>query len=160
SRVLNVNQAEIYQWERQSNQLHLLARHQQASWRGGHAPVVHLVERAYVRQVLESRHFAFIQHDRHESRKDQERLMQLGVSAILIIPVLAGDQVLGVVEAHFVEPLNREPTPDLVYRVQRLMLELIAGMKNVEDDSRSFKLLEDVKTLLNADWVEFAEARR
>ncbi|HVU12079.1 MAG TPA: GAF domain-containing protein [Phototrophicaceae bacterium] len=157
SRVLNVQQAAMFSWDANDRTLHLLARHQQTSWRGSRDPIIRLAERPYLRPALESRRFSFIRHDRHEKRSTVNRLGEVGASALLIIPINAGEQVLGIVEAYYVETLEQTPPADVIYRAQRLMLELLAGLKSSDDDSRAFRALQDVRALLGADWIEFAE---
>ncbi len=157
SRVLNVHQAAMFAWNPDERALHLLARHQQTSWRNHREPSIRLAERPYVRAALEARRFSFVRHDRHEKPRPTDRLSDVGASALLIIPISSGDQALGSVEAYYVEPPEQMPPTDLIYRAQRLLIELLAGLRSGDEESRAFRALQDVRSLLGADWIEFAE---
>ncbi len=154
SRVLNVGQAEIFMWAPESQQLRLLASYQQTSWRSGHEPIIKLTERPFVRMALETRRYVLVQNDRHDLRGEQNRLQQVGASALLAVPILGGDQVLGFVEGYYVQPIDPGLTNEGVHRVQRLMLEMMASRS--DDESRAFRLLQEARALLNADWMEYS----
>ncbi|MFN8451133.1 MAG: GAF domain-containing protein [Anaerolineae bacterium] len=155
-RVLNVGHAEIYAWNQEDYQLRLLARHQRTCWREGHAPPTKLAQRPLARVVIESRRQLFVQRGRRE-HAEQERFAQLGVSAALVLPIVGGDQMLGVAQAYYLKNPDATPSADAVARGQWLVLEALMNMGGSEDTSHAFKSVEEANTTLGSDWIEVLE---
>jgi signal transduction histidine kinase len=155
-RVLNVNHAEIYTWDHAQQTLRLLARAQESSWRGGQEPVIRLSERPITRLALEGRRSVFVQVGQ-EVRLEDARLRQIGAKAALALPVLGADQVLGIVQAYYLQPPSGSLANEIISRAQRQMLESLAQLAGDSDMTRFSAALDDVKAALEADWIEFIE---
>ncbi len=157
-RVLNVGHAEIHSWDREQGQLLLLARYQQAAWRAGHEPQIDLSERLLVRLAIENRRHIFVRRDGREVRTEYERMQRIGAKATLVVPVLGGDQVLGVVQAYYVKVPNHAPAADAVARAQWILLEGWANLASGNADyTHAFRALDEAMAALGADWLELME---
>ncbi len=155
-RVLNVGYAEIYRWNESDQRLHLLVCSQQARWRSGFEPMMLLADRPVIRHALGNRQHIMIWRDRHDIPIEQDYLKRVGARAQLVLPVLAGEQVIGVVHAYFVQSPREAPHSEAVYLAQRIVLEAVASLASDNDYSYSFKPLNDACAALEADWIEFA----
>jgi signal transduction histidine kinase len=153
-RVLNVSYAEIYARDGETDKLYSIARCFQAKWRAGLEPVISLAERPALRLALDNRRHVLIVRDRHDVPNEIAALERMGANATLFLPIASGEQVIGVVQAYY---LNAPAAaPDTLNRAARLVQEnRLAG---TPDDSAApfLKVLAEVKGLLGADWVEFA----
>ena len=157
-RVLNVGQAEIYTWEDQ--QLFLLARCQQAHWKAGHEPLIRLADRPAVRTAIESGRSLYIQTEQfsqRDIRAEQNRLKQIGANAVLVLPIFGGDQIIGCLQAYYLKIPDAAPAHETILRVERSILEGLAGFTSENDHGRFVDLLTEMKMLLGADWLEMAE---
>lgn len=156
-RVLNVNHAEIYTWDAAAQALRLLARSQEAWWRGGQEPQLRPTERPVTRLALEGRRPVYVQVAGREPRLEDARLRQIGASATLALPLLAGEQVLGVLQAYFVHAPANPVANETISRAQRLVLEKLALARGGDTFERFGSALEDARTVLGADWIEYVE---
>ncbi|MBI1258613.1 MAG: GAF domain-containing protein [Chloroflexi bacterium] len=159
-RVLNVGHAEIYTWDDQSQQLFLLARCQQAFWKVGHEPLIRLADRPAARMALDNGRPVFIQTEQFNQRDirgEQIRLKQLGASAVLALPIFGGDQMIACLMAYYLKAPETAPAHETTLRVERSILEGLAGFSGENDHGRFVNLLAEVKILLGADWLEMAE---
>ena len=162
-RVLNVGHAEIYTWDDQNPQLFLLARCQQAYWKRGHEPLIRLADRPSARMALESGRSIFIQTEQfnqRDIRAEQLRLKQIGASAVLAIPIFGGDQIIACVLAYYRKSPEAAPANETIARVERSLLEGLAGLTGENDHGRFENLLADAKALLGADWLELTEVNQ
>ncbi len=152
AQVLNVGYAEVYQWDRDSKRMSVLARYQEARWRSGQQPVIDLADRPVLRLAVDTRRHYYVHRDRHDVPAEREEMLRMGALASLIIPLIGGDQVIGLLQAFYVVEPGAEPTLEMVYRAQRILLE---GLANTSDEY-SFRPLEDSLEILGANWVEFS----
>lgn len=151
-RVLNVSYAEIY--AREGNKLHSIARYYQARWRAGLEPTIALTERPALRLALENRRHVLIVRDRHDLPGEIAALDRVGANALLFMPITAGDQVVGVLQAYY---LNAPATPlaaDALNRAARMALD---GRGASDDNGIAFlKVLSLINGVLGSDWVEYS----
>jgi C4-dicarboxylate-specific signal transduction histidine kinase len=158
ARVLNVDHAEIREWDREQNQLRTLAHHRMIIWRAGQEPTIPLAERPMLRRALEQRQPVTISPQVTEAAREAEYLRQMGVSAMLVLPILGGEQVLGVLMAHFIHPLAQELPSEAVQRAQRQALEIIIHLaeNRVSTTTQVQRVGQEVNRALGSDWVNFA----
>jgi signal transduction histidine kinase len=150
--VLNVGHVEIHNWDPQRRQLRLLARTQKASWREGYQPLVRIADRPAIQAALNDRKAVFVQDD-----LEQDRLAQVGARALLVIPLFGGEQTIGAAQFYFTQSPLRQPTPDVVARAQRLILEGLVSFSANDDYSSAFKVLAEARAVVGADWIELLE---
>ncbi len=155
-RVLNVGYSEVYRWNDREQRLDLLAWSQQAHWRSGFEPTIELAERPVIRHALSNRRHVMIWGDRHDIPVEREYLARVGARAMLVLPVLGGDQVIGAIQAYYVQSPHDAPPAEAVFLAQRIVLEALAALSSENDFAYSFKPLNDACVALEADWIEFA----
>lgn len=154
--VLNVGHAEIYTWNVEAQQLRLLARHQHACWRSGHAPLLKLAERPLARLAIESQRHVFVKRERRD-HAEQDRFDQIGATASLVLPIIGGDQMLGVAQAYYLQTPETALAADVITRGQWLLLEALVNLAGSEDYSHALKSLEEAQNAFDADWIEVLE---
>ena len=94
--------------------------------------------------------------DRHDIPVEREYLACVGARAMLVLPVLGGDQVIGAIQAYYVQSPRETPPAEAVFLAQRIVLEALAALSSENDFAYSFKPLNDACAALEADWIEFA----
>ena len=158
ARVLNVNHTEIFEWDREWNTLRTLANYRMMIWRAGHEPIIQLSRRSVLQQALHEKVPVLVTVDQPGSAAEVDLLTGNGESAMLVLPILGGEQVLGVALAHFIAPLSETPGPDALQRVQRLALEIVMHLAESRTSSGAplQRLGQDANRLLNSDWIDFA----
>ena len=156
-RVLNVNHAEIYTWDQAAQALRLLARSQQSCWRSGQEPQIRAAERPVTRLALDGRRSVYVQADSRDVRLEEARLRQVGAGATLALPILGGEQAIGIVQAYYVQPPGSGISNETISRAQRLVLEKLALLANDDNFERFIVSLEDARSVLAADWIEYIE---
>lgn len=161
ARVLNVNHSEIYEWDRERNQLRGIAKFRMMIWRVGQEPRIDLADRPVIRRVLADKSPVLVVADAPDVAAEFDRLKPRGASTLIMLPIVGGEQVLGVVMAYFVSPVQLPP-PDVVQRVQRQALEITMQMAENHSSSGGAvqRLGQEVNQILKSDWVDFATVRK
>jgi signal transduction histidine kinase len=157
-RVLNVNHAEIFEWNPETNELRTLAHYRSMVWRAGQEPIINLAERPALRRSLDEKMHVLLTSETAETSKEAERLKCAGQSALLVLPILGGEQAVGLLMAYFIHPLSKSPSPDILQRVQRQGLEIIMHLaeNRVSTTATVQRLWQEVNRALRSDWVDFS----
>lgn len=159
-RVVNVNLAAIYDWDREKNRLNLLTRCFKLVWATGHGPVIDLTRRLVVQRALENNTSPVIAlSDPALPTGELDALKRNGVHTIQVVPIVGGEQVLGVILFSFTQSPETLPTTETVHRIQLMTLEVLAMLSSQSNFSRPqgmFRVLENALALTGADWCEVA----
>jgi len=159
-RVVNVNYAAIHEWDKTSNQLRTTARCFRTVWNSGHGPVIDLSKRLVVQYALEKSTFPVItRRDSSTPEGEIEFLNRTGVDTIQIVPIVGGEQVLGIIQFSYVRPPVNLPSSDTLQRIQLMTLEVLAmlsSQSNLAKPQGMFRVLENANQLIGADWCEVA----
>jgi signal transduction histidine kinase len=158
ARVLNVNHTEILEWDREWNELRTLANYRMMIWRAGHEPVIQLSQRPAIQQSLSEKTPVLVSAEHTDSAIEADLLRENGLNMMLLLPILGGEQVLGVMLAHFITPLAEMPGADSLQRVQRLALEIAMHLaeSRTATGANVQRLGQDVNRTLQSDWIDFA----
>lgn len=157
AQVLNVNWSEIHAWDREKQQLRLLARYQCSSWRGGHGPVVRLDHHPAWRSALDENRPLQVTREGAGIAGQAVYLEKMGIHTMLLIPVQADHQILGAVRAYFIQPPNRTYAQDVIQQIQLLALEgLVLASNNfsLTESRQIIRFTEEINQRLGADWSE------
>lgn len=159
-RVVNVNYAAVHEWDKATNQLRTTARCFRTVWNSGHGPVIDLTKRLVVQYALEKSTFPVITgRDSSTPEGEIEFLNRTGVDTIQIVPIVGGDQVLGIIQFSFVRPPINSPASESLQRIQLMTLEVLAmlsSQSNLSKPQGMFRVLENANQLIGADWCEVA----
>ncbi|MCA0452534.1 MAG: GAF domain-containing protein [Chloroflexi bacterium] len=159
-RVVNVNYAAIHEWDRENNQLKIVARCYRTLWSQGQGPLIDLKSRLVVQYALDKSASPIITR-RDAATPDGEIafLTQSGVDTIQVVPIIGGEQVLGIIQFSYVRPPLELPTAETIHRVQLMTLEVLAmlsSQSNLSKPQGMFRVLENANQLTGADWCEVA----
>jgi signal transduction histidine kinase len=156
--VLNVNYSEIREWDSAKNELRTLSHYRMIIWRAGQEPTISLAGRLMLRKVLEQCVPVTINADTPEAPAEVDYLKQQGLNALLVLPILGGEQVLGVLMAHFIRPLAAVHEPEVIQRAQRQALEIVIHLaeNRVSTNANVQRIGHEVNRTLGADWTNFA----
>ncbi len=159
-RVVNVNYASIHELDRASNQLRTVARCYRTLWNTGQGPIIDLTKRLVVQAALEKSASPVITR-RDASTPDGELkfLDDSGVDTIQIVPIVGGEQVLGIIQFSYVRRPEKLPVDETVHRIQLMTLEVLAMLSsqpNLSKPQGMFRVLENANQLTGADWCEVA----
>lgn len=162
-RIVNVNLAEIYELDRESNQLRAMARCFRTLWTSGQGTVFDLSQRQVIQIAMENNQTIVVSVDDAESPANEiELLKRSGAEMLLILPILGGSQSLGVVMFSYIQPPSRLPDVEVLQRVQHTTLETLLTMSGQQTPGRSqsvFRAVEESIRLTKADWCEIAVLR-
>lgn len=158
-RVLNVNLTEIYQWDREANQLRTQARSFRTSWPTGQGPLLRLIEHPTLQRALDSSQCLVLKRGSSLTPGENQYLNQIGVDAVQIIPVVGGDQTLGAVQVYYIHRPGKWPDAEILQRVQHTTLEVLVALSNQTNQARMqgiFRTVEEINRVTGADWCELA----
>jgi signal transduction histidine kinase/DNA-binding response OmpR family regulator len=158
-RCLDVSWSEIYEWRKDSNQLRALARYYRTIWRTGQGPAINLARRPGLQTALEQDKPMLITRDDPRSSDALDQMKQAGVGASLIIPVRAGEELLGAVQVYHIHIAESTPPPDILQRIQQLALESLVDVLNGLGQTQPqaiFRRIENINRLVGADWSELS----
>ena len=157
-RVVNVNYAAVHEWDKTTNQLLTVARFFHTVWNPGHGPIIDLSKRLVVQHALEKSTFPVItRRDASTPEGELEFLDRAGVDTIQIVPIVGGEQVLGIIQFSYVRPPSAMPASEVLQRIQLMTLEVLAmlsSQSNLTKPQGMFRVLENANQLINADWCE------
>ncbi len=157
-RVVNVNYAAVHEWDNETNQLRMSARSFHTVWTSGAGPVIDLSKRLVVQYALEKSTFPVIsRRDSATPEGEVEFLDRNGVDTIQIVPIVGGEQVLGIIQFSYVRPPASLPAADSLQRIQLMTLEVLAmlsSQSNLTKPQGMFRVLENANQLIGADWCE------
>lgn len=158
ARVLNVNHSEIREWDRERNELRTLAQYRMVIWRAGQEPTIALAGRPALSLALEQRQPMLVTPDWTDAPHEIAYLRQQGINALLVLPILGGEQVLGVLMAYFIHPLSQAPDAEVLQRAQRQALEIAIHLaeNRVSTSAQVQRNGKEVNLILGSDWVNFA----
>ncbi|MEZ4667330.1 MAG: GAF domain-containing protein [Anaerolineae bacterium] len=159
-RVVNVNLAAVYEWNRESNHLQALARCFRTVWSPGHGPFIDLTKRLIVQHALKKGTPVVIsQRDTSIPDGEREFLDITGVDTVQIVPIIGGDQVFGIIQFSYVNLPDALPAAEMLHRIQLMTLEVLAmlsSQSNVTRPQALLRVLENANQLIMADWCEVA----
>lgn len=156
--LLRVNWSEIYDWHRESNQLRLLARYQHTLWRSGRGPSIMLDRYPGLRAALDENRYLRISRDAPRS-DETDSLERGGIHTLLMLPVRADKQTLGVIRAFFIHAPTKAFDAEMMQHLHALGLEslmMVAGVTSQYASQHVFRLAEEINQLINSDWCEMA----
>lgn len=159
-RVVNVNYVAIHEWDNSTNQLRMKARSFHTIWSPGNGPVIDLSKRLVVQYALDKSTFPVItRRDSSTPEGEVEFLNRTGVDTVQVVPIIGGEQVLGIIQFSFVHPPVNRPPQDVLQRIQLMTLEVLAmlsSQSNLTKPQGLFRVLENANQLIGADWCEVA----
>ncbi len=158
-RCLDVSWSEIYEWRRESKQIRALARYYRTIWRTGQGPNIRLSRRPGLQAALEKNQPSLITREDPKVNDALDQMKLAGVTAILAIPVLAGEELLGAVQLFYIHVPEAIPPAETVQRVQHLALETLVDVLNGVGQTQPqaiFRRVENINHLVNADWCELS----
>jgi signal transduction histidine kinase len=159
-RVVNVNYVAIHELDNATNQLRVKARSFHTIWSPGNGPVIDLSKRLVVQYALDKSTFPVItRRDSSTPEGEIEFLSRTGVDTVQIVPIIGGEQVLGIIQFSFVHPPINLPQQDVLQRIQLMTLEVLAmlsSQSNLTKPQGLFRVLENANQLIGADWCEVA----
>ncbi len=155
-RIVHVNLAEIYEWDRESNQLRTMARSFRTIWPSGQGPIFDLAQRPVLQAALADNTCSVVTcHDPTSTEVDY--LKRFGADTVQIVPILGGSQPLGVMLLFYIHPPQKLPDVETLQRIQNSTLEMLVSLSNQTGFTRPqgiFRAIEDVIHLAAADWCE------
>src|SRR5690606_28298508 len=103
-RVLNVSHSEIYEWKRddETQVLQSIGRFYRAKWRDGYELPIPLDDRPAYRSANENRTQVLIVRGKQGGQGEIGYLERGGAKALLLVPVTAGEHVIGALQAFYV----------------------------------------------------------
>lgn len=159
-KVVNVNYAAIHEWDRASNQLKMVAQCHRTLWGAGQGPIIDLSSRLVVQYALDKSASPVItRRDVATPEGEIAYLTRHGVDTIQVVPIIGGEQVLGLIQFSYVRPPLDLPSSETVHRVQLMTLEVLAmlsSQSNLTKPQGMFRVLETANQLTGADWCEVA----
>jgi signal transduction histidine kinase len=155
-RIVQVNLAEIYEWDSETRQLRTMARSFRTVWPSGQGPIFDLVQRPSLQLALtENSCLVVTRNDAPGSEADYIR--RVGADTVQIIPIFGGNQPLAVVLLFYIHPPEKLPALETLQRVQHMSLEILVTLSNQTGSNRPqsvFRSIEDVNRMTGADWCE------
>jgi signal transduction histidine kinase len=155
-RIVHVNLAEIYDWDRESNQLRTLARSFRTIWPSGQGPIFELAQRPALQTALASNVCKVVSQGDHPS-PDVDYVERSGADTVQIVPITGGSQALGVMLLFYIEHPEALPPAETLQRAQHLVLETLVTLSSQSGYGRPqgvFRAIEDINRLTGADWCE------
>jgi signal transduction histidine kinase len=158
--VVAANTTAIYERDRQANQLRLLAKTFRTIWAADQGPEIELAGRLVVQQALDKSTAPVIsRRDASLPAGELEFLNQAGVDTLQIVPIVGGDQILGIAQFMFIQPPQRLPNAEVLQRIRHMTLEMLAMLSSQTSQTKPqgvFRIVENANQLLGADWCEIA----
>lgn len=158
-RVLDVNWSAIYEWDRENNRLNALAHYQQTLWRAGQGAAIDLAERPGLKAALDEGRPLRVIRDGTNVFGESEQVRELAVHSMFTVPIIAENQILGIVRAFYIREPGQPITADMIQRAQRLGLECLMTVTDAASQSRVnqiFQLMQQIVENLESDWCELA----
>jgi signal transduction histidine kinase/CheY-like chemotaxis protein len=159
-RMLNVNVASIYEWNKEAQLLLLLARHESAIWRLKQGPPLEYTALRTVRAAIEQNRYCWITSQlAGPSTAEANYLKSVGANAMLVIPIHSQEKLLGVVQAFYNRIPAEAPTQENWSRARLNALEAAVNLIDSSNQGRvqnSLRLAENINRLINADWCRLA----
>lgn len=156
-RIANVNLAEIYEWDRETNQLRTVARSFRTIWYSGQGPVFEFTQRPLLQAALEEKRALSVSITNvDEMNSEVEYLRRLGTDTTQVLPIIGGSQTVGILQFFYVDRPHHLPNSETLQRIQHMILEMLVTLSN-QTQGRSqgvFRTVEDINRLAGADWCE------
>ncbi len=161
TRTLQVENLQIYTWDRASEDLLMLARYDQAVWPAGRGPLIDLTQYdamlKALRQAAEADSIAWLHRDELDDGPTSALMTEVGVARIALIPVYTDGHLLGVVRLFFVLPPPVETDSLVTEQIHDLALQAVADLLNSSDQvlaEQQRQLLADLLQTARADWCD------
>ncbi|GAB4508932.1 MAG: hypothetical protein OHK0046_02870 [Anaerolineae bacterium] len=155
--ILNVGYAEIYDWNRETNRLCPSARYYRSSWRASYRPRLYTDYFKALGAAVDNNQYMLLTRQDTDYPGELAYMDEVGVVAMLIIPLCLDDKVMGAVRAYFVS-LPDLPFPvDVIEQIQEMLLEELVDPANRIDQLMSdnlFPIAGHINTLAASDWCE------
>ncbi|MBL8165321.1 MAG: GAF domain-containing protein, partial [Anaerolineae bacterium] len=161
--VVNVNLSEIYEWDRERNQLRTLARSFRTIWPAGYGPTLEISARPALEQAFAKGRIVVIsRRDETAPASEVQLIERAGADTMIAVPILGGDQPLGVLQLFYMQPVTKRPETEVMQRAHHMMLEVLVAFSGQASPARAqsiFRSMEDILRLADADWCEVAILR-
>ncbi len=157
--VLNVGTTEILFWEHDCDMLVTMARYYAASWRLGDGPTVDLTLDDRLRKAIETGDYCWFQQGVDPFPAGMDSPAQTGASALLLLPVYAGESLAAVLRAYYANVPYARPSPESIFDVSRRIADAVVELSDSTEQSLTDTLLdvmEIVNDLLDADWCDLS----
>ncbi len=159
ARIANVTSTEIYDWEREANQLRCIARYQRAVYPIHQGPRLRLAQYPAFKAAVENDSLLVVKRSAASPSPEVELLKQLGTDILTFIPISAQGRSVGVLFAYSIRQQERLADPAVIGRARHSALEALAGILSQPGQPPSatrMTALERLLELLEADWYELA----
>lgn len=160
--VVNVNLSEIYEWDRERNQLRTLARSFRTIWPAGYGPTFEIGARPAIEQAFEKGRILAITRRDAAPVSEAQLIERAGADTLIVVPILGGEQPLGALQLYYMRPISKRPDAEVLQRAHHMMLEVLVAFSGQASPARAqsiFRVMEDVLKLAGADWCEVAILR-
>ena len=157
--VLDVGYAEIFDWDREGAVLNAIARAYQAAWLFGYGPGINLKSNPSLQAAIDADRPMWMNRDAERYPLETEHLMELGAQAMLIVPLAAGNELLGAIRVYYVDAPQRPPGPEQVHQIRTSALQGLVDLLDRTDRILSkalIKLATEINQTVKADWCELS----
>lgn len=158
--ALNTQRTVIFEWDSDHDGLRLVASHHRATWRAGQEPTISMKQRPRLQTALENRMPYMVREAAPDTAEEYNYAYGQGAEALLVIPVYVGEQIVGVLQAFYIQSPGRTPDTDAIMRAQQIAIQGIANISNRTSKSGSttqlFKFGRELNSILGSDWFEVA----
>jgi signal transduction histidine kinase len=156
--VLGVNRSAILEWDREKDCLWTVAQSERTIWRNGREPRIVLANRPALARAMQLGKPFLVDNDKRKVTGELQPLEQLGVAAMLFLPIVATGGAIGAVFAYYVRRPDRDPEQEALQRAQRLALQVLVQMLDrvTYAENGAFHVVEEINATLGADWAECA----
>lgn len=159
-RMLNVNLATIYEWNKENQSLNLLARHERAIWRLKQGPPLEYTSLRTVRAAIEQNRYCWLTTQLiGNATPEANYLRSVGAAAMLVIPIHSQEKLLGVVQAFYNYVPLEAPSQENWTRARLNAMEAAVNLIDASNHGRvqnSLRLAETINRLVEADWCRLA----
>jgi signal transduction histidine kinase len=157
-RVLNVNYAAIYDWNRAENSLRMTARTVRSVWAMGHEPRVFLEQRPGFQHVL--RNGTSFSLSTHQANEDEQAFMsQLGMRGFCLVPITVNQKTTAIIQCVYVHNPASPLDTGIEERIQTRVFPLLPALTSQNNSlptQELLTLLEYVNKATGCDWSELS----
>lgn len=155
AKVIHVGHVEIMLWDKDSDYLWSQARLIQTGWSIGRGAVVELPPT--IQLGILDRRFQWFFADNNDEMSDY--LMEVGAQGVLIVPIYAERELLGVIRIFYQHRLDHSLSSEQFEHIQSYARQAVAellntGKRDVISDNLS-RLTNQILEISGADWCDF-----
>lgn len=161
--TIGMDGVELLAWDRERNTLMTQGRYMQSWWPIGRGPTIELDTYPDLRDAVKPRDEAapctWLGDDPTANPQTVAMLKQAGASVLLVIPVFADDQLLGVVRTFYVRRLTEDLDSGRYNAVRKLSQRVVASLLNGTDRGLTPTLIDlchGICTEAQADWCDIS----